>query len=372
MELTIKNNVVVVSLSVGEGIPVPGIPGKSAYEIALENGFEGTEAEWLESLKGDVVIVEFTLDSDAPVFQFDRRKTSRSEYAPSGDFTFSVAPSGNKNDTVIDFRIKLDGDVLVILPDEVTFTSNFGADDNRSFLLPEGVYHFFLLYQFGELMLSVIGPKIVDQPAVEELVFIEPFTSQAADAEPLSVINWKAYMRPTATVYAGRIRRVAGAGEENPLNAGYTIVSPQGMVSLEANHAGGAYSNALLFTEKYAPDRRISKVVFWLGSNDSGIQTRTYFAVRTAGNWYALSEFITQLAQNASSGTFSANAERKEVDIPVSALWLPITFVPGVELSIDSSPVALPAGAVEAFGFYIVAGATLLDYRVDGLEVYVL
>ena len=26
--------------------------GKSAYEIALENGFEGTETEWLESLKG--------------------------------------------------------------------------------------------------------------------------------------------------------------------------------------------------------------------------------------------------------------------------------------------------------------------------------
>lgn len=31
------------------------IPGKSAYEIAVENGFEGTEQEWLESLKmGDV------------------------------------------------------------------------------------------------------------------------------------------------------------------------------------------------------------------------------------------------------------------------------------------------------------------------------
>ncbi len=27
--------------------------GKSAYEIAVENGFVGTEAEWLESLKGD-------------------------------------------------------------------------------------------------------------------------------------------------------------------------------------------------------------------------------------------------------------------------------------------------------------------------------
>lgn len=29
------------------------IQGKSAYEIALLNGFEGTEEEWLASLKGD-------------------------------------------------------------------------------------------------------------------------------------------------------------------------------------------------------------------------------------------------------------------------------------------------------------------------------
>ena len=28
------------------------LAGKSAYEIAVEEGFEGTEAEWLESLKG--------------------------------------------------------------------------------------------------------------------------------------------------------------------------------------------------------------------------------------------------------------------------------------------------------------------------------
>ena len=27
-------------------------PGKSAYEIAVDNGFQGTEQEWLESLKG--------------------------------------------------------------------------------------------------------------------------------------------------------------------------------------------------------------------------------------------------------------------------------------------------------------------------------
>src|SRR5690625_2440394 len=30
-----------------------GEPGKSAYEIAVDNGFEGDEQAWLESLKGD-------------------------------------------------------------------------------------------------------------------------------------------------------------------------------------------------------------------------------------------------------------------------------------------------------------------------------
>lgn len=29
------------------------VVGKSAYDIALENGFSGTEQEWLESLKGE-------------------------------------------------------------------------------------------------------------------------------------------------------------------------------------------------------------------------------------------------------------------------------------------------------------------------------
>ena len=31
---------------------IRGLDGKSAYQIALENGFEGTEEEWLESLEG--------------------------------------------------------------------------------------------------------------------------------------------------------------------------------------------------------------------------------------------------------------------------------------------------------------------------------
>ena len=38
----------------GSGAPgAPGKDGKSAYEIAVDNGFSGTEAEWLLSLKGE-------------------------------------------------------------------------------------------------------------------------------------------------------------------------------------------------------------------------------------------------------------------------------------------------------------------------------
>lgn len=32
---------------------IVGKDGKSAYEVAIDQGFQGTEAEWLESLKGE-------------------------------------------------------------------------------------------------------------------------------------------------------------------------------------------------------------------------------------------------------------------------------------------------------------------------------
>lgn len=34
-----------------EEVKIPGPSGKSAYEIAIQNGFIGTESQWLESLK---------------------------------------------------------------------------------------------------------------------------------------------------------------------------------------------------------------------------------------------------------------------------------------------------------------------------------
>ena len=37
----------------GEAMLLAGPPGMSAYEVALSNGYIGTEAEWLESLRGE-------------------------------------------------------------------------------------------------------------------------------------------------------------------------------------------------------------------------------------------------------------------------------------------------------------------------------
>ena len=45
-------DIILAAKLAGETAGPPGKDGKSAYEIAVSNGFEGTEQEWLESLKG--------------------------------------------------------------------------------------------------------------------------------------------------------------------------------------------------------------------------------------------------------------------------------------------------------------------------------
>ena len=53
IELEVSQTVVNLEVNGAPGPPGPGQNGLSAYEVAVENGFEGTEVEWLESLKGD-------------------------------------------------------------------------------------------------------------------------------------------------------------------------------------------------------------------------------------------------------------------------------------------------------------------------------
>lgn len=60
-------------------IGLKGEPGKSAYEVAVDNGFKGTEEEWLNSLGGDggarALIEKFVLTGLAPTITFSVNTT---------------------------------------------------------------------------------------------------------------------------------------------------------------------------------------------------------------------------------------------------------------------------------------------------------
>lgn len=43
----------IIGVTVGTPINPAKLGGKSAYDVAVEQGFKGTEVEWLESLRGE-------------------------------------------------------------------------------------------------------------------------------------------------------------------------------------------------------------------------------------------------------------------------------------------------------------------------------
>ena len=88
------------SLNGGLGAII-GRDGKSAYEIAVRNGFEGTEQEWLESLKGADGTMTFEDLTDAQRESLRGEKGDRGEsgvYLGSGnmpaDCNVQIDPNG--------------------------------------------------------------------------------------------------------------------------------------------------------------------------------------------------------------------------------------------------------------------------------------
>ena len=67
-----------------------GLNGKSAYEIAVENGFEGTELEWLESLKGEkesfTVSFDYNLGKFLPAYNSINGYRTNSVEVEQGDW----------------------------------------------------------------------------------------------------------------------------------------------------------------------------------------------------------------------------------------------------------------------------------------------
>jgi hypothetical protein len=43
----------IATLALAKKLASSGAPGQSAYELAVQAGFEGTEKDWLDSLKGE-------------------------------------------------------------------------------------------------------------------------------------------------------------------------------------------------------------------------------------------------------------------------------------------------------------------------------
>ena len=81
-----------------------GKDGKSAYEIAVQNGFEGTEPEWLDSLKGDQIDAYTKEETDAKFV------TAPQIWTDSNQFKFGIDENGNYGyikdgaDTVTPFK----------------------------------------------------------------------------------------------------------------------------------------------------------------------------------------------------------------------------------------------------------------------------
>jgi len=82
----------------------PGPPGPSPYDLAVANGFEGTESEWLESLQGE----------SAPE-TFARWAKNHNSYPIQ-----SITRTGDRIDSI-----------TYELPDESTYTVAFGYTDGR-------------------------------------------------------------------------------------------------------------------------------------------------------------------------------------------------------------------------------------------------
>ena len=82
-----------------------GTPGKSAYDIAVENGFIGTEEEWLASLKGE---------------KGDKGdKGDTGEQGPQG-------PQGIQGETGSQGPQGLNDKLLIVVPDSLTFLAETG------------------------------------------------------------------------------------------------------------------------------------------------------------------------------------------------------------------------------------------------------
>ena len=114
---------------------VKGLDGKSAYQIAVENGFEGTEKEWLESLEGY-----------SPSVQLERKE--------NGVLITAINQDGQQSQMIYDGRdgdgsggvdFTTDDKTISLSPDNVlsVMTTDQAVSDDPRPITAQGVYNEF-------------------------------------------------------------------------------------------------------------------------------------------------------------------------------------------------------------------------------------
>lgn len=98
-------------------VELPTIHGKSAYEVAVQNGYTGTEAEWLETLHGDRSAFEFTQNTAKTEWRIQHNLNDRYPSVKCFDDTGSIIYGDinyySANLTIVTFSSALKGRAIV-------------------------------------------------------------------------------------------------------------------------------------------------------------------------------------------------------------------------------------------------------------------
>lgn len=172
-ELNIETRVIEAEIIFGRGSGTQGPkgdPGDSAYEIAVDNGFIGTESEWLASLKGlDGADGGGTVingnDFTGSVSLSNKEGTYYNDYSlsTSGTPTFSVAGSPATFGFAY-VRIVSDGTTPFATESNLNaiFNAQYGIPED--YILPAGTYEVWFLKTPSGASISIPGYVTTSTP----------------------------------------------------------------------------------------------------------------------------------------------------------------------------------------------------------------
>ena len=170
-----------VSSGAGSGTGEPGQDGKSAYEIAVENGFEGTEEEWLSSLQGEdgysPTITE-NAENDDTTYKLDIVTKTGSVTTPN--LMGKDGDRGEKGETGATPNLQI-GEVITLNPGEAATATITGTPENPQINLgiPKGESSEGDSYTLPIMTSAQLGGgKAVEKTDEDVPVAVDPSTGQ--------------------------------------------------------------------------------------------------------------------------------------------------------------------------------------------------